>query len=271
MVAVAGQTAWVTGASSGIGRALALALDAAGAHLILSGRRADALAAVADQLSREALILPFEATDFSALPDVVAQASSWRGGIDILVNNAGISQRSFAVDTDVAVYDRLITTDLLAPIHLTQHCLPSLTRQRGGTVIAISSVAGRAGVALRTGYCAAKHGLIGYMDALRAECEGSLGLHVLNVLPGSVATDVARNAIDAHGHAQGHSDPQIDAGFAPDDCAAAIVAALAAGERELLFAQGIEADIARLRHDDPATLFERTAAIGAMMFAKRDA
>jgi short-subunit dehydrogenase len=130
-------------------------------------------------------------------------------------------------------------------------------------VVAISSVAGRAGVPLRTAYCAAKHGIVGYMDALRAETEVAHGLKVLNVLPGSIATDVARNALTAGGEKQGHSDPQIDNGIPASECAAAIVAAMKADQRELIFAQGVEAEIARLRHDDPETLFGMTAKLGA--------
>lgn len=270
---LSGRIAWVTGASSGIGRAVAVALAQEGAVLILSGRRAEALADTAAAVRAagggESLILPFDTTDLPALPGVVAQAAAWRGGIDILVNNAGISQRSLAVDTATSVYDAVIATDLMAPIHLTQYCLPHLTAKRDGNagamVVAISSVAGRAGVPLRTAYCAAKHGIIGYMDALRAEAEIAHGLKVLNVLPGSIATDVARNALTADGDKQGHSDPQIDNGIPPEDCAAAIIAAMKADQRELVFAQGIEADIARLRMADPEMLFDLTAKLGARM------
>ena len=258
-----GKVAWVTGASSGIGRAIAEGLAAAGAELILSGRREDALRDVAAGMGGDPLILPFDTTDFAALPYLVEQAVGWRGRLDILVNNAGISQRSLAVDTATSVYDAVIATDLLAPIHLTQHCLPYLTASRGGQVIAISSVAGRAGVPLRTAYCAAKHGLVGYMDALRAETAEKYGLAVLNVLPGSIATDVARNALTAAGEKQGHSDPQIDAGLAPAECARQILAAMAMGERELIVAEGVEAEIARLRHAAADTLFDLTAKLGA--------
>ena len=258
-----GRIAWITGASSGIGRAIALALAAEGAKLILSGRRREALEETAAATGAVCMILPFDTTDLSALPDIVARAAGWQGRIDILVNNAGISQRSLAVDTDIAVYDAVIGADLIAPIHLTQHCLPHLIANGNGQIVAISSVAGRAGVPLRTSYCAAKHGLIGYMDALRAETEIAHGLKVLNVLPGSVATDVARNALTGGGEKQGHSDPQIDGGLSPDDCAAAIVTAIEAGTRELIFAAGMELELARMRQSDAETLFGLTAKLGA--------
>lgn len=264
-----GKIVWITGASSGIGRALALALGAAGARLILSGRRADALQDTVDDLAAagnaESLILPFDTTDLAALPGIVERAAAWHGGIDILVNNAGISQRSLAIDTAAEVYDRVIGTDLMAPIHLTQACLPHLTARDESLVVAISSVAGRIGVPLRTAYCAAKHGLIGYMDALRAEAEVAHGLHVLNVLPGSVATNVASNALTAAGAPQGHSDPQIDNGMPADECAARIVDAIRAGTRELIVARGMEEQMALLRQSDGEALFGLTAKLGAQI------
>jgi len=267
---VAGKVIWVTGASSGIGRALAIALSREGAHLVLSGRRADALAETAASLAGDAFVLPFDTTDLAALPALVAQAHGWRGQIDGLVNNAGISQRSLAIDTPVDIYDRIILADLTAPIHLTQHCLPHLIAHRQGLIVAISSVAGRVGSPLRTAYCAAKHGLVGYMDALRAETEVVHGLQVLNVLPGSVATNVARNALVANGQSQGHSDPQIDNGIPVEECADAIVAAIKAGDRELVFARGIEAEIARLRQADDTALFNQMAQFGAVLAGRTD-
>jgi dehydrogenase/reductase SDR family member 7B len=260
---ISGKIAWVTGASSGIGRALAIELANRGAQLILSGRRADALAETAAAMAGESLILPFDTTDIAALDGVVAQAAAWRGRIDILVNNAGISQRSLAVDTAPGVYDAVIGADLIAPIHLTQCCLPHLIAHNAGQIVAISSVAGRVGVPLRTAYCAAKHGLIGYMDALRAETAVAHGLSVLNVLPGSVATDVARNALTAAGDAQGHSDPQIDDGIPAAECANVICDAIMAGTRELIVAREMEGGLARMRQADPEALFDIAAKIGA--------
>ena len=260
-----GKVVWITGASSGIGRALAHQLSAAGAYLILSGRRVDALEETSDALSSPGLIVPFDTTDLAMLSDVVARAHASYGRIDVLINNAGISQRSLAVDTDLSVYDRVIAADLVAPIHLTQHCLPHLIANRRGMVVTISSVAGRIGVPLRTAYCAAKHGVIGYMDALRAEAEVAHGLHVLTVLPGSVATDVARNALTAAGTAQGHSDPQIDGGMPVAQCASAIVAAMQGNVRELIVAQGAEEQLAKLRQSDGEALFAATAKLGARL------
>ncbi len=257
------KTVWITGASSGIGEALAHAFSDEGARIILSGRRMEALQAVRDQLRTDALILPFDTTDYAVLPERVEAAWAWMGRVDILVNNAGVSQRSLAVDTAPEVYQDLIDIDLIAPIWLTQLQLPRMVAAGGAHIVAICSVAGRIGAPLRTAYCAAKHGLIGYMDALRAEVEQLHGIKVTNVLPGSVATNVSRNALTADGSARGRSDAAIDGGDDPMDCARATLDAVAHNVPELIFAKGQELDAAKLRHADPDAFFELMKALGA--------
>jgi dehydrogenase/reductase SDR family protein 7B len=263
------KVVWITGASSGIGAALAAAFAAEGAALILSGRRTDALAAVAAGLGGDPLLLPFEATDQAALPAAVERAWDWQSGVDILVNNAGVSQRSLAIDTAPEVYTTLIETDLLAPIWLTQAILPLMAARGQGHIVAISSVAGRVGPVLRTGYAAAKHGLIGYCDALRAEVETAYGIKVTTILPGSVRTRVAVNALQGDGSARGRSDANIDAGMDPAECARQILDAVAAGKRELVVAEGAEAFAAALRWQDPERLFDLLAVEGARLAGAR--
>jgi len=250
---------WITGASSGIGEGLARALAARGASVILSGRNVAALEAVARDCA-DAFVLPFEATDFDLIPGIAERAWGWKGRVDGLVNNAGISQRSLAVDTGFAVYQKLISVDLLAPIALTQALLPRMVHAGGGRIVAISSVAGIVGVPLRSAYCAAKHGLIGYHDAVRAENE-HLGIQVHVIAPGSISTNVSRNALTADGSKRGLSDAAIDNGMSPNDAAAAILAAIEAGKRELVLATGMEHDITVLRRSDPEAMFDRASAM----------
>ena len=253
---------WITGASSGIGRALAIRAAEAGCQLILSGRRQEALATLAASLPVESLILPFEATDYPSLADTVAAAWQWRGSVDVLINNAGISQRCIAMDAKPEIYTELINVDLIAPIWLTQLQLNRMADAGGGHIVAISSVAGRIGAPLRTAYCAAKHGLIGYMDALRSEVDKVHNIKVTNILPGSVATDVARNAITGDGGRRGLSDAVIDAGDDPLDCADAILEAVRNDQPELIFAKDMELGLAQMRHADPDTFFEAVAEFG---------
>ena len=262
------QVWWVTGASSGIGAALARGLAARGARLILSGRNVAALEAVAKEIGPGTMILPFEATDYAALPTLVDEAWGWCGRIDGLVNNAGISQRSLAVDTDFAVYQKIVDVDLLAPIALTQQLLPRMIAAGGGQIVAISSVAGIAGVPLRSAYCAAKHGLIGYHDSVRAENE-HLGLKVLVVAPGSVATNVSRNALNADGSVRGESDAAIENGLSPDFAAGKILDAVEAGTRELVVAGGAETAVAELRRSNPDALFDRMSAMVQAGYAQQ--
>lgn len=265
MTEFAGKTAWITGASSGIGEALAKAVSNQGAKTVLSGRRTEALQAVADQLPTESLILPFEVTDYDALQGKVDEAWDWAGQIDLLVNNAGISQRSLAIKTDPQVYTDLINIDLIAPIWLTQLQLPRMVKAGGASIVAISSVAGRIGPPLRTAYAAAKHGLIGYMDSLRTEVSVRHNIHVTNVLPGSVATNVSRNALTADGSSRGKSDANIDGGDDPADLAREILKAVQAKTPELIFAKGMELELAQKRQSDPEALFEMMNQMGAQI------
>lgn len=257
----AGQAAWITGASSGIGAALARALAGQGARLVLSGRNLEALEAVAADCG-EVLVLPFESTDHAAIAPAVEQAWAWSGGIDLLVNNAGISQRSLAAETSFAVYKRVIGVDLLAPIALTQALLPHMLARGSGRIAMISSIAGKVGVPMRTAYCAAKFGLAGYGDALRAEV-GHLGLQVHNIYPGSVRTDVSRNALTADGERRGVSDKVIDNGIEPAVAVAQMLDEMLAGQREIIVAEGAEKAMGEARRTPDALLDQ----IGAFMAA----
>ena len=268
-MAEAGRVAWITGASSGIGEALAVALGQAGWLLILSGRRLDALERVASAVGGPVLMLPFEATAFDALPAIVARAIAWRGRIDLLVNNAGISQRSMALDTGLDVYRSLMEVDFFAPLRLTQLVAPHMVERRSGRIVAISSLAGRIGSPLRSGYCAAKFALAGYFEALRAEFERAYNVGVTIVLPGSVRTAIAANALQGDGSVRGVSDENIDSGMDAAEAACIILDGIDRGAREIVVAQGGEAGAAELRARDPERLFDYLAQEGARLAAAR--
>lgn len=270
-MAFAGGTAWVTGASSGIGEALAKALVARGARVVLSGRRVEELERVARQAGGETMILPFDATDFDALPGAVEKAMNWKGGVDLLINNAGVSQRSLALDTSFDVYRRIMDVDFFAPLRLTQLVLPSMVARRSGRIVIISSVAGKIGAPLRTAYCAAKHACIGYFDALRAEVEKAYGVGVCVVTPGSVRTSVAANALTGDGDARGRSDENIDNGMPPEKAAQIILDGVAAGAREVPVAEGMELAALQMRCVNPEALFDFVAGEGERLALARDA
>ncbi len=201
----------------------------------------------------------------------MARAIAWRGQIDMLVNNAGISQRSLALDTEFDIYRRLMETDFFAPLRLTQLVLPHMVGRSTGRLVAISSLAGRIGSPLRTGYCAAKHALLGYFEALRAEIETAYGVSVTTVLPGSVRTAIATNALLGDGAVRGTSDANIEAGMDPAEAARLIAAGIAENRREIVVAQGGELGAAGLRATDPERLMDLLAQEGARLAALRAA
>ncbi|MEP0191450.1 MAG: SDR family NAD(P)-dependent oxidoreductase [Erythrobacter sp.] len=261
-----GKVVWVTGASSGIGAALARDAAKRGALLVLSGRNEDRLAEVAADCG-ETLILPFDVRDEAALADATEQALSWKGGVDLAFANAGVSQRSRALKTDMQVYRDIIEIDLTAQIAFSQGLIGSMSERGSGALAFISSIAGKVGVPMRTAYCAVKFGLAGYADALRAELsQNSVNVHV--IYPGSVATDVSRNAMVGDGSQRGRSDKAIDEGIPAEDAAKAMLDAIANGEREIIVAQGTEAGMGEMRRT-PDTLFDQVANMVASGYMER--
>jgi dehydrogenase/reductase SDR family member 7B len=262
-----GKTAWITGASSGIGAALAREWASRGARIILSGRDEERLAEVAETIETATLILPFDVRDDEAMQAATSKAITWQGGVDIFVANAGVSQRSAAIDTDISVYREIIDIDLTAQIAATQALLPHLVERQSGTLLFISSIAGKVGVPMRTAYCAAKFGLIGYADALRAELSQQ-GVSVHVVCPGSVATDVSRNALTADGSKRGRSDSVIDNGIPPDEAAKRIVDAVEANQREIIVAEGMEEAMGEMRRT-PDQLLDQVAGMVAAGYMEK--
>ena len=251
-----GKVAWITGASSGIGAALARELAARGAHVVLSGRDEARLAEVAADCG-EALILAFDVRDDAALAEATATAIAWQGHVDIAFANAGISQRSRALNTDMQVYRDIIAIDLTAQIAFTQGLIGHMAARGSGALGFISSIAGKVGVPMRTAYCAAKFGLAGYADALRGELSQT-GVTVHTIYPGSVATNVSRNALTAGGAKRGKSDPAIDNGIPADVAARQMLDEIAAGTREIIVAEGGEKAMGELRRT-PDALFDQVA------------
>ena len=261
------QVAWITGASSGIGAALARQWAARGGLAILSGRDVARLQALADVLPGESLVLPFDVRDGDALAGATARALAWKNGVDLAVANAGISQRSAAVDTDMRVYREIIEVDLIAQIAFAQGLIGPMSERGSGALAFISSIAGKVGVPMRTAYCAAKFGLSGYADALRGELSQS-GVSVHAIYPGSIRTDVSRNALTADGTVRGKSDKAIDEGIDPDDAANTMLDAIAAGQREIIVARGPELAMGEARRT-PDALFDQVAAMVAAGYMER--
>jgi NAD(P)-dependent dehydrogenase (short-subunit alcohol dehydrogenase family) len=230
-----GKVVWVTGASSGVGAGLAQAFCEAGASVVLSARREAELAAVAARLpAGNHLVLPFDVTDLAGLPNAVERVRAHYGRIDSLVCNAGISHRCRIADMTMDVFRKIIEVDLLAPVAHVKAVLPLFREQGAGQVVMTSSVAGKFGIPNRGAYCAAKHALHGFCDALRAE-ESVRGITVSTLVIAAVRSEVNQNALLANGEQVGkqskwRSGGGIDAVTAGRD----MVKQLAAGREEVL-------------------------------------
>lgn len=198
---------WITGASSGIGEALARELAALGAVLILTARRETELARVCASLTnpQQHLLLPLDITDDTAISAAVQTIQQQIGGLDWLINNAGISQRSLIIDTSLETERKLFEVDYFAQINLTRQALPLLLADGGGKVVFVSSVAGLVGTQYRAGYSAAKAALHLWANSLRAELFDQ-GLKVATIFPGFVKTQVSHNALIGDGSALGEMD-----------------------------------------------------------------
>lgn len=227
---------WITGASSGIGEALALQLARPGNALILSGRNVDALEkvrAACRQRIAEVQVLPFDMIDLSAFPQQVNTAISFFGHVDVLVNNAGASQRSLAMETSEAVERRLMELDYFAPVALTKALLPHFVQRKSGHVVVVSSIAGKFGFTLRSTYAAAKHALLGYFEALRLELL-DVPVYVTVVCPGRVKTNISFSAVKSDGSAHGVMDAGQRSGISAERCARAIDKAIRRKTPEIL-------------------------------------
>jgi short-subunit dehydrogenase len=252
------QTVWITGASSGIGEALAVQFAQDGARVVLSARRESELERVAERCQNagadKVLALPLDVTDWEALPKAVDAVINTFGAIDLLVNNAGVSQRSLCVETDMEVYRKLMEVNVMGQIALTKAVLPHMLKRKSGHIAVTASVAGKVGAPQRTGYCAAKHAVMGFFDALRAEVEDQ-GISVSTIVPGFINTDIARSALAGDGRTFGKTDSDIAGGMDVNDCAKVVFKALKAGKREIPVGKGKEMAALWVKRASPELLF----------------
>ncbi|QJD78939.1 SDR family oxidoreductase [Spirosoma rhododendri] len=217
----ANQVVWITGASSGIGEAVAVALAQAGAKLVLSARRIDELQRVAARTGlsdSDLLILPMDVTQTDGLSTLVDQVKVRFGRIDCLFLNAGITQRSTVADASLADYHRLMDVNFFGVVALTKAVLPVMLAQGSGHFVVTSSVAGKLGTKQRSGYCASKHALHGFFDALRAET-AEAGLFVTIICPGYIDTPISLHALGAGGQLHGKLDANQQKGMNPAEFA----------------------------------------------------
>ncbi|GAA4414744.1 SDR family NAD(P)-dependent oxidoreductase [Nibrella viscosa] len=235
MSVFAQKVVWITGASSGIGEALALELARQGARLVLSARRADELQRVAGLTglpASEVLVLPMDVIDIDTFSGKVQTVLQRFGRIDYMVQNAGITQRGTVAETEFAVYRRLMEINFFGVVALTKAVLPYMLRQQSGHFVVTSSVAGKIGVKQRSGYCASKHALQGFFDSLRAETHAQ-GLRVTIVCPGYIKTPISLSALNEKGETYNRMNTNQAQGMDANVFARQVAQAVADGKEEV--------------------------------------
>lgn len=225
---LAGLVIVLTGASEGIGRALALELSQRGLYLVLAARNAQRLEEVANVCTAHGSIaaaVPTDLVDPAQCRALIDATIARFGRIDVLINNAGGTMwaRFDALD-DLSVYERLMKVNYLGAVHLTAAALPWL-KQTQGRLVAVASVAGLTGVPERSGYAASKHAMVGFFDSLRIELEES-GVSVTIIAPGFVRSEIHKRAIGPDGQPLGASPMQVERIMTAEECARLIVGAI---------------------------------------------
>ena len=215
-----GKTVIITGASSGIGRALAYEFAARGSKIVIGARNADRLKEIAEDIKQRGGKVVYSETDVTVDRDcnnLIDIAIKNFGQIDVLINNAGISMRALFNDTDVSVIKRVMDVNFYGPVYCTKSALPYLLKSKG-SVVAVSSVAGIKGLPGRTGYSASKFAIHGFMESLRIE-NLKTGLHVLMAYPGFTASNIRNTALVADGNEQGTSPLNEEKIMSPEEVA----------------------------------------------------
>lgn len=229
-----GLVIWITGASSGIGEALAKEYSAQGATLILSSRRENELERVKSQCAHpeKCYLVCLDLSDPQSLEAASKTVLDRFGYVDMLINNGGISQRSLVAETPMEIDRKIMQVDYFSGVQLTKAVLPSMLARGKGHIVAISSIVGIFGFPLRSAYSAAKHAMHGFYETLRAE-NGSAGIKVTVVCPGRILTNVSVHALTASGAEHGVMDHAQANGISADECARRIVKAVRKNKKEI--------------------------------------
>lgn len=234
MISYLNKIVWITGASSGIGRALAIELSKQGALLILSARNNEKLIETRSfcEDPKKVKLLTLDLENYDTLSKKAEEALKLFGGLDLLINNGGISQRGLAVSTPLSVDKKIINVNYFGTIALTKAILPHFIRKKSGQIAVTSSVVGKFGSPVRTSYSASKHAIHGFFDSLRAEVH-ELNIGVTIVCPGPINTEISQNALTATGEKQNKKDDAIANGIEPEVLAKKYVTALKKNKREV--------------------------------------
>ncbi len=246
---------WITGASSGIGKALAIELSKQGVRIIISSRNMEKLETVKNSCvnPEKVKVLKLDLDDYLNLDKVVAKAIKLFNGIDILINNGGISQRSLAIDTGIEVDTRIFKTNYFGTVALTKALLPYFTAKKSGHFVVVTSVVGKIGTPLRSSYAASKHALHGFFDSLRAEIHKD-NINVTLVCPGYVNTNVSINALIGDGTRQNIMDKATEKGLSPKQFAKRMIKVIKRKKQEIVIGGKLEISAVYIKRFIPRLL-----------------
>lgn len=259
-----GKTVLITGASSGIGRALAKHLAGLGSNLILSSRSKDKLEEVSSEIKKvkpscKVATVDFDISQYTKVSEFIVSVKEkllslqLPAQIDILVNNAGVSSRGTALATTLDTTEAIMALNFFAPVALTREVLPDMMTRRSGAIVVISSVQGKVSIPYRSSYSASKHALQAYFDSLRAEIASS-SISVTTVSPGYVRTNLSLNALNGDGSKYGVMDETTAKGMLPSTLAEEICTAVAAESEDVLIADASSSLAVVLKNSFPELL-----------------
>ncbi|GJL53397.1 MAG: short chain dehydrogenase [Nitrospirales bacterium] len=226
----------ITGASEGIGRALALGLAPQQPKLVLAARNEKRLQEVASECERAGAatcVVPTDVTDEQACYRLVQRTMETFGGLGVLVNNAGMAMRATLEEvSNLSLFEHLMKVNYLSSVYCTKYALPYL-KQSQGRVVAVASVAGLTGVPTRTGYCASKYAMMGFFESLRMELDEA-GVSITIIAPDFVVSKVHERSFDAHGQQVGEPPANQHTYLTAEACAAMIIQAMEKRQRLLV-------------------------------------
>ncbi|MFA7489690.1 MAG: SDR family NAD(P)-dependent oxidoreductase [Mariniphaga sp.] len=248
------KTIWITGATSGIGKAVALEISKFNARLILSGRNKLALMEVADTCKKNGssvLTVPFDLGDEQSVAAAVSEVADQK--IDCLYHFGGISQRSFVQDTPLSVDRRIFEVNFFGTVALTKAVLPLMIKNGGGHMAVTSSIVGKFGFPYRSAYSASKHALHGFFESLRAENKKN-NIRVSILIPGRIKTNISMHALNNQGQPHGKMDEGQDKGMTSEQAAKIICRKLVREKKEILV-RGVDLILVYIRRYIPCLYY----------------
>lgn len=225
----------VTGGTSGIGKAIALAFAQRGARVVISGRNEDTLSQTEKELKtyhNDILAVKADVSNENDCVRLINETLNRFGSIDILINNAGISMRALFRELDLDVLRKVMDTNFWGTVYCTKYAMKPLLKSKG-IIVGISSIAGIKGLPARSGYSASKFAMNGFLESLRIE-NLKTGVHVLVCCPGFTASNIRNTALSKDGSAQGESPREEDKMMQPEEVAEALIKAIQQRKRTLV-------------------------------------